>query len=75
MRVKRLNPRKAVDAWNAKHPTGTRVRRYRLMDPLSEPAEETTTEGPAWVLSGHSAMVRLKGLTGCYELGCIEVLS
>jgi len=65
---------KQVAKWNAEHPPGTSVRRYRLMDPLREPMEETVTDGPAWIIGDHSAVVRLKGKAGCYHLDCLEVL-
>jgi len=68
-------PEKQARDWNSKHPAGTPVQRFKLMHPRREPAEKTITDGPAWVLSGHSAVVRLKGLTGCYHLDCLEVLT
>lgn len=68
------DPQHKVDEWNAKHPPGTRVRRYRLMSPRAERAEETITTGKAWILGGHSPVVGLKGLTGPYHLECLEVL-
>lgn len=57
-----------VDDWNQKHPIGTPVTRYALIDPLGDPTE-TTTRSEAWVMGGHSAMVMVTGVSGgvCLE--------
>ncbi len=52
-----------VDDWNAKYPVGTPVTRYKLINPLEEPGE-TKTRSAAWVMSGHSAMVMVEGVSG-----------
>lgn len=54
---------KAVDAWNASYPIGTPVTRYKLIKPLADP-QETKTRSAAWVMSGHSAMVMVEGVSG-----------
>ena len=54
---------KVVSEWNEKHPVGTRVTRYKLIDPLEE-GTETETRSEAWVMSGHSAMVMVNGVRG-----------
>jgi len=64
--MNRPNPKaqqKIVDAWNAKHPIGTPVTRYKLIGPLREP-QETKTRSEAWVMGGHSAMVMVEGVAG-----------
>jgi hypothetical protein len=56
-----------VAAWNRSHPVGTPVVRYKLIAPLRE-ATETKTRSEAWVLSGHSAVVMVEGVSGCVVL-------
>lgn len=60
-----IKPRTAqekVDAWNKKHPTGTRVKSF-VMD---GDTLETRTE--AMVLFGHRASVYMKGYNGYFDL-------
>lgn len=52
-----------VDTWNAAHPIGTPVTRYRLVNPLSQPVE-TKTRSEAWLMGGHTAMVMVEGQAG-----------
>ena len=54
---------KLVDDWNAKHPVGTAVTRYKLIKPLREP-QETKTRSEAWLMGGHTAMVMVEGIAG-----------
>jgi hypothetical protein len=49
--------------WNLTHPIGTRVMRYKLINPLREPVE-TKTRSEAWVMGGHSVMVMVEGVSG-----------
>ncbi len=53
-----------VDAWNAEHQVGVAVR--VLLD--SGEVKETKTTTPAQVLGGHTAVVWLEGVSGCYRL-------
>ncbi len=59
---------KQVNDWNAKHPVGTPVTRYKLISPLREP-NDTKTRSEAWIMGGHSAMVMVEGVAGgvCLE--------
>ena len=59
----RKNQQKVVDAWNAAHPIGTPVTRYKLINPLADPVE-TKTRSEAWLMGGHSAMVMVEGIAG-----------
>jgi hypothetical protein len=52
-----------AEQWNRTHPIGTRVMRYKLINPLREPAE-TKTSSEAWVMGGHSVMVMVDGVSG-----------
>lgn len=61
---KRPNPQAAVDAWNARHPVGTPV---TLRKDGGEIVEGVTTCA-AYVLSGHSAVIFVSGVRGCYAL-------
>jgi len=54
---------KLVDDWNAKHPVGTPVTRYALINPLRQPSE-TATRSEAWLMGGHTAMVMVNGVAG-----------
>lgn len=53
-----------VDAWNAAHPVGAAV----TVRTDTKGTIATKTRSAAQVLSGHSAVIWLDGITGCYEL-------
>ena len=53
-----------VDAFNEKNPVGTTV---TVVKDFGERVE-TTVRHPAEILSGHTAVVWLKGISGCYDL-------
>lgn len=52
-----------VDNWNRRYPIGTKVTRYKLINPLRE-GEETETRSEAWLMGGHSAVVLVNGVAG-----------
>ena len=54
----------AVDGWNERHPAGTKVM-VRLDSGESIKSETTSA---AWVMGGHSAMVKVHGITGGFML-------
>jgi hypothetical protein len=54
----------ACDKFNAAHPVGTAVKVQLDGGEL----RETVTTSEAQVLSGHSAVIWLKGISGCYLL-------
>lgn len=54
----------ACDKFNAAHPVGAAV--TVLLD--GGEVRETVTTSEAQVLSGHSAVIWLKGVSGCYLL-------
>ena len=54
----------ACDKFNAAHPVGAAV--TVLLD--GGEVRETVTTSEAQVLSGHSAVIWLKGISGCYLL-------
>lgn len=58
-----MTPQEIADDWNAKHPVGTPVTRYKLIRPLAEP-QDTKTRSVAWVIGGHSAVVMVEGVAG-----------
>jgi hypothetical protein len=62
--------KKKCAAWNAKHPVGTKVT-VRLD---SGETRETATRSAAEVLSSHSAVIWLEGITGCYLLDRVTPL-
>jgi len=63
-----------VEAWNAKHPTGTRVRYWRG-ERKGEPSGEGTTYHPATVLGGHTAVAWIEGCSGCVALSHVEAVA
>lgn len=64
------NQQKAVDSWNAKYSIGTTV------DLTKDNGEivRTRTRSDAEVLSGHTAVIWLEGITGCYCLNRIRAV-
>ncbi|MEG6552271.1 hypothetical protein V6C53_18740 [Desulfocurvibacter africanus] len=52
------------EAWNASHPVGTVVSILRDNGNTTQ----TRTVSEAQVLNGHTAMVWLEGISGCYAL-------
>lgn len=52
-----------AEEWNEKYPVGTKVMRYKLINPLRE-GNETKTRSEAWVMGGHSVMVMVEGISG-----------
>lgn len=53
-----------VDAFNKRNPVGTSV---TVVKDLGEKFE-TRVKWPAEIMSGHSAVVWLEGISGCYML-------
>ncbi|MGR0185380.1 hypothetical protein [Azospirillum aestuarii] len=60
-----------VNAWNSQNPVGAKVV-VRRDDGTSN---ITVTTSEAWVLSGHSAVILLKGISGCYLLNRVTAIS
>jgi hypothetical protein len=61
---------KTVDAWNAKYPVGTKV----VVTLDSGERKETVTRSEAEVLSGHSAVIWIEGIRGCYLLDRVRAI-
>lgn len=55
---------KQVEEWNAAHAIGTDV---IVTKDLGEQFP-TKTRSPAWVLSGHTPVIMVNGISGCYLL-------
>lgn len=60
--------KKKCAAWNDKHPVGAKV--TVQMD--SGEIRETVTRSAAEALSGHSAVIWLAGISGCYLLDRVK---
>lgn len=77
--MNRPNPKvqeSLVEQWNAQHPIGTSVLRYRLVHPRREPeAQPTKTRSEAWLLGGHTAVVMVEGVAGGVMVESLEVKS
>lgn len=63
----------AVTAFNKQVAVGARVRYWRGIK-IGAPSGEGETTGPATVLSGHTAVVWIKGCSGCIALSHVEVV-
>jgi len=59
---------RAVHAWNKKHAEGTKV----IVTLDSGEEKPTTTASEAWLLGGHTAVVMLDGVSGCYALNRVR---
>lgn len=73
-RIAMPNPRKAENAarnWNAKNPVGSKVE--VTLDDGS--IKETLTTSPAWVLGGHTAVIKLEGISGGYSLKRVRAIA
>lgn len=57
--------------WNTAHPIGTPV----VLHTDTRGDIQTKTRSLAEVLSGHSAVVWLEGVSGCYALDRVKVIS
>lgn len=55
---------KQCDEWNKAHPIGTSV----ILTRDSGAVQETKTRSEAQILGGHSAVIWLDGVSGCYSL-------
>lgn len=55
---------KQCDDWNAKHPVGTEVEVLKDNGTI----ERTKTRSKAYVMSEHTAVIFLDGISGCYLL-------
>ncbi len=60
------------DAFNLKYPAGTPV--FLKKDGVDTPIR-TEVRGPAFVLSGHSAVAFFEGVSGCYLISCVKGLA
>jgi hypothetical protein len=60
----------AIDEWNRNVPIGTAVEVQHDDGSL----KETKTQSLAWLLGGHTPVVKLEGISGCYALGRIHTL-
>lgn len=70
--VKRARNLKVVDEFNAAHPVGTRVRYWRGVREGEGAVGQTPCE--AWLLGGHSPVVRITGTSGAIALTHVQPL-
>jgi hypothetical protein len=61
----------ACDAFNAKCPVGGKVK--VKLDGVDEPFE-TVTKSEAQILSGHSAVIWMENVSGCYLLDRVTAI-
>ena len=62
-----------VKDFNRRHAVGAPVRYHRIIGEGEGMATKTRSE--AWVLSGHSAVVMVEGVSGCVALDALGLLS
>jgi hypothetical protein len=55
-----------VADWNTRYPVGTKVKYFPVIGGLRY--GETKTLTAAWVLSGHTAVINVEGVSGCVAL-------
>lgn len=67
----RRNPEKWVNDWNSKYPVGKPVE--VTLDDGS--IKETKTASEAWVMGGHTGVIKLEGISGGYALSRVRPLS
>lgn len=60
-----------VRKWNAEYPIGTVV---DVQEDFKDAPTRTTTRSVAQVLSGHSVVIWLDGISGCYLLSCVKAV-
>ncbi|MDO9099698.1 MAG: hypothetical protein Q7V53_02990 [Caldisericota bacterium] len=59
------------DAFNAAHPIGAEV--FVQLDGVDEPFK-TRTRSSAQILSGHTPVIWLENVSGCYLLECVSAV-
>jgi hypothetical protein len=72
----RSTPKAEAAHFNANYPPGTPVRYWSTLprpgEPKPKPTGRTITVGVAFVMGGHAAMIKLKGVSGSYALRNVE---
>lgn len=68
---KRPNPQEAVDLFNARVPVGAEVSVVRD----DKTATVTKTTSAAYVLGGHTAVIMLEGISGCFLLSRVSPIT
>ena len=72
-----LSPEKAAAKWNQRFPVGTRVHYWSVLPDArgrGGKAKYTVTRSEAYVLSGHTAVVFVEGVSGCVALSHLDPL-
>lgn len=59
------------DAWNAAHPIGTSV----VVRKDNGINQQSQTSSEAYVMGGHSAVIFITGISGCYDLNRVSPAS
>lgn len=70
MVIGKKNQLKLVAGWNKKYPEGTEV----IVKKDNGAEIKTKTRSEAWLLGGHTAVILLEGISGCYALERIRLL-
>jgi len=69
-RLERRNARRDFENWNGKHGINTEVI-VQLDDGTLLP---TRTTSEAWLLGGHTAVIKVEGISGAYRLDRIAAI-
>jgi len=59
--------------WNEFHPIGTRVEYYPVLG--RDQFTICRTDGLAYILGDHSAVIRLRGRAGCFALANLKAIA
>lgn len=65
-----VQQQKLVDDWNQRYKTGTKV----VLTKDDQTKFPTMTRSEAALLGGHTAVIWLEGVTGCYALGRVKAI-
>lgn len=75
-KTKAIEQNRLVERWNAQCATGAAVRYWRNHQDKGNAvtAIPSRTRSEAWLLSGHTAVVNIEGVSGCVCLEHLEVI-
>ncbi len=59
-----------VENWNLKHPVGTKV----ILTKDDKSTVETATRSQAELLGGHTPVIWLEGMSGCWALSRVKAV-
>lgn len=70
VRLMRDNKKQMVEDWNSKYRVGQKV----VVRKDAGSTDETVTTSPAILLGGHTPVIHLEGICGCYALDRVTAI-